>query len=126
MNNLGFDQDDLFYVNFNEYKIKFPEIVTLQKELQNSRFEYFERRRLEKLEMARKERENLINSEDLNMKTRSKFENDLKSKSKGSLEEAVSTALNEERKSFERLKKKQVKFCRNIRKWSFLEWYSMN
>ena len=109
---MGIDENDLFYINFNEYKLRFPEIVTLPKETQMSRYDYFEKRRQEKIEVLKNERENLTTLNNNNSKSLSKCENGVfNTNSKFSQENPISNVLNDQLKSFEKIKKKQVYYC---------------
>jgi len=109
LNNLGFDEDDLFYVSFNEYKLMYPEIVTLPKEVQSTRYDFYEKRRHEKVDMVKKERNLFNNTEEGVEFNNMRIESEANTESKFSLlQNSSSTALNENIKSLERIKKRQV------------------
>ena len=108
LHNLGFDEEDLFYVSFNEYKLMNPEIISLHKEMQMSRYDFYEKRRQEKVEMVMKERNEMNNLEECGENLNMKIDSESNYKSKFSLMgNSSSTALNEI-KSLERIKKRQV------------------
>ena len=114
-------------MTFNEFKLRNQEIVTLPAEVQKSRYDYYEKRRVEKISLLRKERELINSSDNFNSKSLSSYDNNnLISKSKFSNEKSFSNNLNDQLKSFERIKKKQVIIVLFIRIWSFSDWFKMN
>jgi hypothetical protein len=88
----------------------YPEIVTLPKEVQMTRYNFYEKRRHEKVEMVKKERKEISNNEEEGVEYNNmRIDSEAYTKSKFSLlQNSSSTALNENMKSLERIKKRQV------------------
>jgi|LauGreDrversion4_2_1035121.scaffolds.fasta_scaffold221260_1 hypothetical protein len=50
MKRVGFDLKDLYFLEFKQFRDAHPELITLPKEVQESRYEFFEKKRQEKIE----------------------------------------------------------------------------
>lgn len=131
LSRLGYTQDELYYINFKEFKNLHPDVRNLAKDVQESRFQFFEDKRSQRVEEAKQLRLKIINeenfpgsSQDFNPERsripaeRSRSSTNQISKMSKSFtgggmtnnmntSQFQSTAINNELKSFERLKKKQ-------------------
>lgn len=50
MKRCGCELKDLYFLEFKNFRDAHPEIITLPKEVQENRYEFFERKRQEKIE----------------------------------------------------------------------------
>ena len=104
MKQLGYTTDDLRYQSFKEFLHSNPNLVGVSKEMKKNRYEYIENLRQEKIKEI-KERRDKIDLATLGNKSRSKS----MSKSRPSTamnNDFQSTAIENERKAFERMKAK--------------------
>jgi len=112
LDRLGIDLDELYFIDFKNYKLKHVEAMNLPDHIQQSRYDYYEKHRQHKLEEVLKEREN-INNDKIFMDKVSKSQIALvtsgneKDTSALPITVSTSTAINNEIKAFERIKKKQ-------------------
>lgn len=57
---LGFSEDDLYMIPFKNFLTVYPNIRSFHKDLQKSTYEYYETKRLEKIQESRNERRKII------------------------------------------------------------------
>ena len=60
MKNLGYENDDIIYLTLPEFLEKYKEIKKLPEEIQNSKYEFYEKYRQIKIKNVKVERDNLI------------------------------------------------------------------
>ena len=110
MKHLGFTMEDIKYLSFLEYINNNHTFIGLPKEIQKKRYEFAEQYRYNKIEKIKELRDALIEQELLNKDIKEKNEainiNINDNEKENGNEELGSTAINEELKQFERLKRK--------------------
>ena len=63
MNQLGINQNDLKYMTFKEYLLKYPELIPKEREIQKIKFHYSEEIRIRKIEEIKELRNRIIEKE---------------------------------------------------------------
>jgi hypothetical protein len=109
MGKLGYTLEELSYVSFKDYLIKHPELRALPKDVQKSRYDFLESKRQNKIDLAKQERQKILKEEDNRSDSLERKSGDLGgSKFVTSQESQIgATAINNDLKALERLKKKQ-------------------
>ena len=105
---MGIDPEKLYFVSKKEYLNNYhPDLKQACKEVQDARYDHFEKKRQDRINQAKEFRNDLI-----------KKENDSKSNSKDNKsyysKEATSTAIQREKEKLELMKRQQIGEIRNI------------
>lgn len=100
---LGYNQSDLIYLSFKDFKATHPELIGQDKDSQKLRYEYAESLRKEKINEIKRLREktDLTKGNNTNKSRSSTYSNGFKNESKNNF-----TAIENDQKAFERMKAK--------------------
>ena len=112
MASLGIEEERLYYVSFEEFLQKHPELKNVQKDLQERRYNHFEEKRKKFIDEAQKKRQQIINLKKSSKKLQ-------KSSSAAYILEQGSTMLKEEREKLKYLKNQQISELKNIKENEF-------
>ena len=93
---IGITLIELYPLTFDEYILQHKEVRNLQKNLQEERYNHFDKIRKEKIEMAKEKRKELIENEKNN-----------KSKSQNNKSTVSASAVKDEKEKLEKIKKRQ-------------------
>ena len=109
---MGIDPEKLYFVSKKEYLNNYhPDLKQACKEVQDARYDHFEKKRQDRINQAKEFRNDLIKKENdskSNSKTNSKENKSYYSK------EATSTAIQREKEKLELMKRQQIGEIRNI------------
>ena len=111
MTQLGFIMDDLLFLSFPDFINNNPNLRSLPKEMQLKRYEFAEQFRLAKIQKIKELRDELIEQEKMNKENGTETNTNINGNNEindnnNNIEEISSTAINEEIRQFERMKRK--------------------
>ena len=118
---LGILPEELYYQDFDTYIRMNPEVIGLPKEIQKIRFENIDKYRKETIEMAKTQRERIIeelenknknekkdeNNNSINKENENNNENQEEKQQILNLDEQLNTMKDKEKKNIEKLKRRQ-------------------
>jgi hypothetical protein len=94
---LGLEEHELYSNSMKEFLYMYPDLRSLEKEIQENRFNHFEEKRIEKIKMAVEKRQELLSQKSSS-----------KSKENSTHLSIGQTAIKDEQKRLERIKNKQI------------------
>ena len=103
---LGYTPEELSYVSLNDFITRNPELRGMSKEIIKNRYDFIDNKRLKKIEEAKNERLRIIEDEENRSNNLGSASQNLASNSMLN-SQLKSTAINNELKALERMKKKQ-------------------
>ena len=107
LNELGLDENKLYRIEKEEYLLSHPELKNASDEIKDKRYDHYEQRREEQIELAKKRRKELIEKEEnKNNKEKNNKENDD--------DNEQSEAIKKELEKLEMMKKQQLGEIKNI------------
>ena len=112
MASLGLDIDSLYYITFEEYLKQHKELMNIDDDLKEKRYNHYEDKRQFRIKAAIKRREEII-------RERNKSKKMIKSSSVSYILEQGSTLLNNEREKLRLLKNQQMTELKNIIEYEF-------
>ena len=112
---LGYDLNKLYFISFENYIKKHPELQKINQEFKEKRYNQFEQKRIKRINEAKNKREEIIEDE--------KNKKMLKSKSSSqfniSIENSIDSILKNEREKLNFLKNQQINEMINLIEFEF-------
>jgi hypothetical protein len=103
---IGLIMDDIRYLSFSEYINNNPTFISLPKEIQKKRYDFWEKYRIDKIQKIKELRDAIIEEEKINNDNNGKNEEINININEENNKEIKSSAINEELRQFERMKRK--------------------
>ena len=113
---LGLEENKLYRLDKEKYLLRHPELKNASTEIQDKRYDHYEQRRQDQIELAKKRRNELIEKENEENKENKNKENknDENNENNENNEEPQSEAIKKELEKLEMMKKQQLGEIKNI------------
>ena len=108
-NQLGIEPSELYYYSFQDYIAMHPEMMNLDKEIQQYRYDHMEKYRLESINCVKEQRNKIIEEQDKNrLENKSKVsQKDKENANPYSMESRMDGIIENERRAIEKIKLRQ-------------------